>query len=309
VPLLVIGPSPAPFVAPVPTTARRLTDSLYRVDLEGRQPLLVTSAPGRIWFVDQRNTLNVLDASSGKALTIDSFPADADIVALATGTRSVYAIDARTSRLYSLDFDRERLVSKHVSLISSATAIVVGPDGRLWMGMTGSGQILVHDPLTGRTETIPTGLSAVKALALDEDGRLWFTDGERLAATYDPGSRRMALFVVPGTGSAQHLLPDAAGRVWVGSSTGEISAIEAGTGRLVLNVRRPIASMALGPSGDAWFLAPAAPGLTGFIYGRVDGSDINTIPGAATSLAFSSAGRAWIADPTGGFYLGVEASR
>jgi DNA-binding beta-propeller fold protein YncE/streptogramin lyase len=308
-PVLAIAPASSPFVAAVPPTARRLSDSLYRVDLRGIRPMSVTSTLGRIWFVDQRGTLGSLDTRTGDVLTFDTFPETADIAAFTAGPRSVHAIDRFASRLYTFAFDGERLTSRHVPLLSSAAAMTQGLDGRLWIGLAGSGQILVHEPLLGRTETISTGLTAVRSIAFDDRGSLWFSDGLRMVGTYDPVTRLQTLFAVPGSGSAQHLLPDGSGRVWIGSSTGEISVIESGTVRLALNVRRPITSLALGPSGEAWFLAPAAPGLSGYVYGRVDGSVFEAIPGAGISLALSSAGRAWIADPAGGFYLGVETSR
>jgi streptogramin lyase len=260
-----------------------------------------------VWFVDQDNKLDRLDTASGEILTLDRFAKDSEIVVLAAGSRALYAVDAANSRLYTFSFDDERLQFRYLPFVARPQTMAVAPDGRIWFGLIGTGQILIYDPEKKTSETLASDLLTLRKLAFDDRGAAWFTDGGRKVSTYDVATRRLTTFLMPVTGNIQQLLPDASGQVWVGSSTGEISAIQGGSSRLVLNVRRPVTDLALDPIGSAWFLSPGAPGLGGFMYGPVDGSQLETVPGPATSLAFSTAGRAWLADPAGGFFLQLEA--
>jgi hypothetical protein len=164
------------------------------------------------------------------------------------------------------------------------------------------------DPRTNRVETVNTGLTGIAALAMDNAARLWFIDGDHLLGSYDLRNGLLTQVRLPGRGAARALLPDPTGTVWVGTTAGEVISVRDGSYDIVASTGRPIARLTLDLRGIAWYLTPSS-GQLGFTYASLDGRASRVIPGPATSLDFGLGGVAWIADPSGGFYVAPEASR
>jgi streptogramin lyase len=262
-----------------------------------------------LWFIDSRNELSAMDLDSGALFTLAQLPRDASITALAVGATQVYAADGKNGRLFVLDTKTERWSARELPFLHGTVAMIVAPDGRLWLGMDDSAQAMSFDPRTNRIETVDTGLGGITALAIDNLARLWTIDGDHLLASYDLRNGRVTQVRLPGRGAARALLPDPTGSVWVGTTAGEVISVRDGTYDIVVGTGRPIAKLTLDPRGVAWYLTPSAAGQVGFTYAALDGRASRTIPGPAASLDFVLGGVAWIADPAGGFYVAPEASR
>lgn len=307
----VVAASPSPRPAGVPSNAAGIADGLYRVDLGGRTPVLVAATLRRIWFTDTANGLDALDLATGAVFTLAQFPRGAETSALVARSGSVHAIDARSGRLFTFDIATELLSSREVPLLRGATALAVGGDGRLWLGTERSGEIVSFDPVSGRTELVPTSARGIAAIAMDSSSKVWFSDGARLVGNYDLITRRVTELIVPGKGSARVLLPGSGGLVWVGTTAGEVIAasdVDA-TARVVGTTGQPIARLTMDSRGVIWYLTPAAPGRGGYLVGRAGASEPHFVPGAAGSLDFSLGNRAWIADVTGGFFVALWPSK
>jgi streptogramin lyase len=282
---------------------------LYRLSLQGRIPVLTAASPTRVWFIDAKNGLGSVDMATGEIYTFVPLPRDAEITALAVGATSVYAADGKTGRLFAFDIATERLASRQLPFLHGGIVMTVAPDGRLWLGMDDSAQLLSFDPITNRTEVVDTQMSGVVAIAIDNFARVWSSDGKRTLGSYDLRTGKVTQVPFPGTGAARALLPDPSGSIWLGTTAGEVFSVRDGVPSLVAMTGRPISRLALDTVGVAWYLTPSSSG-PGFIFGAIASSaDPRVIEGPAASLDFSIARAAWIADPSGGFYVAPEASK
>lgn len=304
-------PSLAPSApAGVPVAATMVRPDLYRLDLNGRIPVLTAATLKRVWFLDSTNGLNSIDVETGSVYTLTQLPRDAEISALAIGATRVYAADGKNARLHTFDLPTERYSSRRMPFFSGNVVMTVAPDGRLWVAMDNSTQILAIDPVTGRTEAIETGMIGIVTIAIDNFARVWFSDGGRSLGSYDLRTARVAQFPVPGKGAARALLPDPSGSIWVGTTEGEIVLVRDGAASLVAMTGRPISRLALDTAGVAWYLTPAPRGTVGAVYAPIREPDrARVVPGPAMSLDFAITRAAWIADASGAFYIGVEASK
>ena len=301
----------APSLPPgIPQSASIVGLDLYHVSAGGRVPLLVAATPLKVWFLDTANWLNAINVVTGEVFSIAPLPKDAEISAIAVGADAVYAADGHNSRLFTLDLRTEHLTFRSLPFIGEHTLMQVAPDGRIWFAAEDQSQLTSYDPHGKRVEIVDTGMSGVAAIAVDDLGRVWFTDGDRTLASYDQRSgvlERMRLF---SKGAARVLLPDPSGSIWVGTTAGEVISVRGGVQLMPLVAARPISALALDSKGVTWYLTPARAGQEGFVVGRVyGGADSFAVPGAATSLAFTVGGRIWLADAAGGFYLSTDAPK
>ena len=304
--------SAPPAVAGVPAGALPVAVDLYRLPLaDGRVPTLVATSAGRIWFVDQRNQLVSVDTATGATFTVAPFPGDARIGALAAGLADVYAVDTNKSRLFRFALKGERLTA-HQLPFTGVSALTVAPDGTAWLAMPGTSLLLAFEPGSSRVEAIDIGVRGAIALAADIGGRVWFSDGGSHIGSYDRFANTVAQLAWPGGPTTPSVfLADTGGRVWAGTATGDIYFLTSGVANVAARVGRPISAFALDPStGQPWYLAPALQ-QAGFVYAPVRGSQpARLVPGPASSLAIAVSGRAWLTDPSGGFYIGAaEAAR
>jgi streptogramin lyase len=294
----------------VPERATEVGPALYRLDLGGRVPALTAATVTRIWFVDTKNGLSSIDMATGALFSFTSFPRDAQITALAVGAASVYAVDGRFGRLFTFDVATERVSSRTLPFLQGNVSMTVAPDGRLWLGMEESAQILSFDPLTLRSEVVDTQMRGVVAIAIDNFARVWFADGQKTVGSYDLRNRRLTHVRTPGKGAARALLPDPSGSIWLGTTAGEVISVADDVPSIVAMTGRPITRLTLDPLGVAWYLTPAPQGTASYVYAPIRNADeARTITAPVTSLDFSLARAAWLADATGAFYIGVGASR
>ena len=296
--------TPAPSaVAGIPG-AVRVSEGVSRLGLQGdRMPLLVASTQSRVWFVDQLNQLSVLHTATGATFTVAQLPRDAALRALAAGRSHVYAVDVAKGRLFQLTIASE-VVATHVLPLTDVSALTVGPDGTAWIAMPGTSRLLSFDPAAQRVESVDVGVRGAVALAADIGGRVWFSDGRLGVGSFDRFANRVSQLDWPGIRAPGVLLADDRGRVWAGSALGEVHLLSAGVVTALARLPGPVGALALGPDGEAWYLAPALQ-RPGFVYGpvRAGSGGGGYVPGAATSLAVSAASVAWLADPAGGFYI------
>lgn len=298
-----VSEPPAPHA--LPASAEKVADALYRVPtLGGRIPLITTNTPTRMWFVDQSRMLSALDLVSGEVLTLAEL--GTDVSALAASSSYVYGLDAHNGRLYIFDIRDGRL--SDVSVPPGATAFGITPDGKAWIGSSAAAATLMSiDPVTGRGVSVTLGISRVQAVVPDVAGRIWFTNGASVIGYYDPVAAKLVELAHPGQGSASVLLPDLTGTLWIGTTAGEIFAVENGAARLVLTSTGPISALSLGPRGRPWYLTNVAGEAR---YSPVEVESIRSIPSPASALAINPRGRAWLLDLSNStFYLGLELGR
>ena len=151
----------------------------------------------------------------------------------------------------------------------------------------------------------------VSALTIDGQGRIYYADDARgTVGTFDPRNSKVNEVPFTRRGATTALLVDSTSTLWVGTSTGEIYSVRGSKGTLTLSLQRPVTSFAPDQRGHAWYLAQLPSGLMGYAYGPADGSqDPRSVSGPAQSLNFSAIGRAFLADPRGGFYMSIEGGR
>jgi hypothetical protein len=114
----------------------------------------------------------------------------------------------------------------------------------------------------------------------------------------------------PRRGATTAILVDSTSTLWVGTSTGEVYSVRGGKADLTISLQRPVSAFAPDQAGHAWYLAQLPSGLAGYAYAPADGSrEPRSVSGPAASLSFSAIGRAFLADPRGGFYMSIEGGR
>jgi anti-sigma factor RsiW len=301
---------PAPSAPIVPSTAQRIGDGLYRIGLpDGRVAHVTASTATRLWFVDQKHMLNAVDLLDGRIFPVTQTPPDGEISAIAASASHLYMLDARSGRLSVLPLKDERLTTVTLPF-AAMTAIGVAPDGVAWIGAgEGSAVLIRFEPTTGRTDVVPLGIRRVLAVAPDVGGRVWFSDGDRTIGYYDPLDKILIQLPHPGRGSASILLPDLTGTLWVGTTAGEVIAVQGRVARLVRQIGGPVSSLALGPSGRPWYLGIESVSHRA-TYGPVEAESARSLPGPASALAVNPRARAWLVDASGsGLYLALESGR
>ena len=296
-------------VAGVPAGAVRVATDLYRAPIgDGRVPVLAASGADRIWFLDERNQLTAINPETGASFIVAQLPRDAAIRGIAVGLTHAYLIDVSKSRLFEFTLASEVLTSYHLP-VTDISAITVAPEGTVWVAMPGSSHLLAFDRRTGRFQAIDIRVRGAVALAADAGGRLWFSDGVAKVGAYDASEAKVFEVAWPGRAAPSVLLADRVGRVWAGTARGEIYLMSGGLATAVASVGNPVSVLALDPSGRPWYLAPALQ-VAGFVFGPADRSQAaRSVSGPAISLGFGRSGNAWLADPSGAFYIGVEAAR
>ena len=148
----------------------------------------------------------------------------------------------------------------------------------------------------------------VSTLAEDGQGRILYADDDRMTVgTYDPAAAILSEVRFDRRGTTTGLVVDADGTLWLSTSAGEIHNVRNKTPHLALSLQRPVTALKVDEAGLAWYLAPLPSGAANYGFARADGSDLVALGGPAASLDFNSAGRVWLADPRGGFYVSRRA--
>ena len=151
----------------------------------------------------------------------------------------------------------------------------------------------------------------ISALTIDGGGRIYYADdGRGTVGTFDPKTSRLNEVPFTRAGKTTALLVDSTSTLWVGTSAGEIYSVRGGRAKLTVSLQRPVTAFAPDQGGRAWYLAQLPSGLAGFAYGPADNTrGPRSVSGPALSLNFNAIGRAFLADPRGGFYMSIEGGR
>jgi streptogramin lyase/anti-sigma factor RsiW len=316
------SPAPAAAVAPAPAAARpeRVETGLpagatlawagvYRLELPDRSAPEVVGhgRAGHLWFVDAANRLTSVDAATGQTYTIAELPAAAKIRSIEVGAQFVYAIDVAASRVYIVSLATEKFTSLALPFVKSSDAVTLTPDDVLWFAV--ADQVLRLDPRTNQTEAANIGLYSVGAMAGDSAGRVWFSDeGHQKIGLYDRRTHAVVELSLPRKGSVTSMVVDATGTLVVGTDAGEIFAIQ--NGALVGSslVGRPITSLVLDPTGNAWYLSGDSRQTT-LGAARLKAS-VRQLPASIVGVWFDAKANAWLADRTSsGFFIAVPEAR
>jgi anti-sigma factor RsiW len=311
------SPSASPVAAASPAAnvldgAKSISEGLYSVSLpSGLKPHLMSANGSRIWFVDDSSRVSTFDMNTGEVKSIGKLRSDAHVGYWVPGRSFVFGVDPETGQVHVVSTVTEKIDSYPLNVLSPVSAVVVGPDDRLWLALRDASYLLAFDPKTHGIDAFDLGEARVNALAIDSLGRIVYSDDQRArVGTLDLTTLKISEVILTRRGRTTALVVDGSGTLWLGTSTGDVYSVRGGSARQALNVRTPVSSLALDLSGRAWYLAPIPNGIPGFAYGTADGSQaVRSIPGPAVGLAFSVAGRTLSADPRGAFYVAVEDGR
>jgi len=244
--------------------------------------------------------------------TIAKLRSDARVGFWVAGRSFVFGVDPASGQVHVVNTVTESVDSFATNVLSPVSAVAVGLDDKLWLALRDASYLLAFDPRTHGMDSFDLlGGARVSALAIDALGRVVYSDDlHATVGTFDQNTLRLREDALTRRGSTTALIIDGSGTLWLGTSTGDIYSVKAGSARQALNVRTPVTSLAVDQSGRAWYLAPIPNGIPGFAYGTADGSQaVRSIPGPAVGLAFSESGRTFSADPRGAFYVAAEEGR
>jgi len=313
--------APEPSTQPVPTIGPNILagmrvlapGSVYNLPLpNGIEPQFVAASGSRLWILDQSNNVSAFDMITGDLFDIGPLRTGAKVSYWVAGGSYVYGVDAANGEISVVNTARQRVEGRFATnVVSPVSAVAVGIDGRLWIGLKDASYLFAWDPVTLRMDGFNLAGTRVSALAVDAEGRLFYADDHRgTVGTFDPRTLRLNEVPFARNGVTTALLVDATSTLWIGTSTGEIYSVRGGSAKLTVRLQRPVSGFAPDQGGKAWYLAPLPSGLAGYSYGPTDNSQApRSVSGPAQSLSFSPIGRAFLADPRGGFYMSIEGGR
>jgi anti-sigma factor RsiW len=303
--------APAATIGPnILAGARVLSPGLYNLPLPNSiAPQFVAASGSRLWILDQSNNVSAFDMTTGDLFNLGSLRKGANVSYWVAGGTYVFGVDAATGEINVVNTARGRVEGGFATNVPSpVSAVAVGIDGRLWIALRDASYLFVWDPRTKLMPSFDFAGARISALTIDGQGRLFYADDFRgTVGTFDPRTSHVNEVPFARHGATTALLVDSTSTLWVGTSAGEIYSVRGGGARLTTSLQRPVKAFAPDQGGRAWYLAPLPSGLTGYAYGPADGSQApRSISGPAQSLHFSAIGRAFLADPRGGFYMTVE---
>src|SRR5206468_7218828 len=150
-------PQAAPTVPAVATigpnvlaAAGQLTPgNVYNLPLNGIQPQFVAANGSRLWLLDQSNNVSSFDMITGDLFDIGPLRKGAKVSYWVAGGSYVYGVNEANGEVNIVDTARERIVGGFATnVLSPVSAVAVGIDGRLWIGMRDASYLFVFDPKT-----------------------------------------------------------------------------------------------------------------------------------------------------------------
>ena len=293
--------------------ARALSAGVYNLPLpNGIQPQFVAANGSRLWVLDQSNNVSAFDMNTGDLFNIGPLRKGAKVDYWVSGGSYVFGVDQTNGEVNVVNTARERVEGGFATnVLSPVSAVAAGLDGRLWIGLRNAPYLFVFDPRTQRMDSLDLASTRVSALTVDPQGRLFYADDNRgTVGTFDPRTLKLNEVPFARNGVTTALLVDATSTLWIGTSKGEIYSVRGGAAKLTVSLQRPVSAFAPDQGGKAWYLAPLPSGLAGYAYAPADNSQApRSVSGPAQSLNFSPIGRAFLADPRGGFYMSTEGGR
>jgi DNA-binding beta-propeller fold protein YncE/predicted anti-sigma-YlaC factor YlaD len=286
--------------------------NVYNLPLNGIKPQFVAASGSRLWLLDQSNNVSSFDMITGDLFDIGPLRKGAKVSYWVAGGSYVYGVDASSGEVNIVDAARDRVVGGFATnVLSAVSAVAVGIDGRLWIGLRDASYLFVFDPRTQLMNSVDLAGARISALTIDGQGRIYYADDARgTVGTFDPRTSKVNEVPFARRGATTALLVDSTSTLWVGTSTGEIYSVRGSKGTLTISLQRPVTAFAPDQGGRAWYLAQLPTGLSGYAFGPADGSKApRSISGPAQTLNFNAIGRAFLADPRGGFYMSIEGGR
>jgi hypothetical protein len=317
-PTVAIVRTPEASVAPAVPDANLLSQAfplganLYTLPLPKKiQPRLVTAAGSRLWILDQSNGVHSFDTGTGELYGYGSIKGGARVGFWAASQSFVFGVDATNGEVSVVDVARQRIDAYATNMLSQVSAVAVGGDSRLWIGLRDAPYLLVFDATTRLMRSIDLGGARISALTVDSSGRVLYADDFRgTVGVIDATTSHLNEVGFAKSGTTTALLVDSTSTLWLGTSAGEIYAVRGGAALLAVSVQRPVTSFAVDRTGRAWYLSPLPSGFTGYIYAPADGSQAaRSVSGPAISLSFNAVGRALLADPRGAIYMSTEGAQ
>jgi ligand-binding sensor domain-containing protein len=307
------GPA-APTIGPnVLDQARLLSTGVYSLPLpNGMRPQFVAASGQRLWILDQQNRVSAFDMNTGDIFNIGSLRNGAHVSYWVAGGSYVFGVDEASGEINVVNTARERVEGRFATnVLSPVSAVAVGIDGRLWIGLRSASYLFVWDPKTQRMDAFDLAGTRITALAVDPQGRLFYADDNRgTVGTFDPRTSRLNEIPFARNGATTALMVDSTSTLWVGTSAGEVYSVRGGAAKLTVSLQRPVSAFAADQTGRAWYLAQLPSGLTGFSYAPADNREApRSVDGPAQSLSFNAIGRAFLADPRGAFFMSVVGGR
>jgi anti-sigma factor RsiW/streptogramin lyase len=322
------SPSPSTSISPAPSLppatpgtiapnvlaqSRVLTAGVYNLPLpSGIQPQFVAANGSRLWLLDQSNNVSSFDMITGDLFSVGPLRYGAQVTYWVSGGAYVYGVDATTGEINVVNVVQGRVEGRYATnVLSPVSAVAVGIDGKLWIGMRSASYLFEWDPRTQLMNSFDLKEVRISALTIDGAGRIYYADDARgTVGTFDPKTSRLNEVPFIRAGKTTALLVDSTSTLWVGTSAGEIYSVRGGRAYVTVSLQRPVTSFSADQGGRAWYLAQLPSGVAGFAYGPADNSRApKSVSGPAQSLNFNAIGRAFLADPRGGFYMSIEGGR
>jgi len=273
--------------------------------------VLVTKANERLWVLDDRNQIVTIDMSGGEMFLPLKLPAGAQITQWKAGRSYTYALDTTEGVLYVINVRAERYDARELALLKPVVSAAVGLDDRLWMAVRGAPYLLAFDPKTGEVSSFDLGPARISMLTIDSLGRILYADDARhTAGVFDPKAQLLNEVKLSSRATTTSLMVDSSSTLWVSTTAGEIYNVRGGRATLALSLNAPVTTLSLDQTGHVWYLAPLPSRALGFGFAALDDSQAGSqVNGPVASLDFSALGRAWLADPRGGFFVSREQLR
>ncbi|WP_412069856.1 ATP-binding protein [Rubrivirga sp. IMCC43871] len=207
-----------------------------------------------------------------------------------------------------IEGERARAFGRAQGLPSDTLHDLAVAEGAVWLATAG-GLARVRD---GRIRTVPTGLSEPPTtLAVAADGALWAANSRELARVVDGRATTRALRPSDGlAGEIRSLAADPAGRVWIGTSLGDVGWLPDTDPTAPLGARygeangfptREVRALHVGREGELWM------GLTGLGVGLFMGeafAHFGAADGLTEPIVWASAqidGEVWVGTNRGAF--------
>jgi streptogramin lyase/anti-sigma factor RsiW len=313
-------PAPSAPTAAVPTDgpnalaqSQVLAPGVYNLPLaNGIQPQFVAANGSKLWLLDQSNTVSSFDMNTGEVSNVGPLRFGAKVTYWVSGGSYVYGVDAATGEVNVVNIPQGRVEGRYATNVQSpVSGVAVGIDGRLWIAMRSASDLFEFDPRTQLMNGFDLKDVRISALTIDSAGRIYYADDARgTVGTFDTKTSRLNEVPFTRAGKTTALLVDSTSTLWVGTSSGEIYSVRGGRALLTVGLQRPVTAFAPDQGGRAWYLAQLPSGLGGFAFAPADNSRApKSVSGPAQSLHFNAIGRAFLADPRGGFYMSVEGGR
>jgi hypothetical protein len=317
-PTVAVARTPEPSVASTLPNANLLAEAhplganLYTLPLpNGIQPRLVTAAASRLWVLDQSNGVHSFNTVTGDLFDYGKLRSSTHVGFWVASSSFVFGVDATNGEVNVVDLTKQRIDAYATNVLSPVSAVAVGLDNKLWIGLRDMPYLLVFDPTTRLMRAIDLGPARISALAVDSVGRVLYADDFRgTVGVIDQTTKLLNEVGFAKRGTTTALLVDNNSTLWLGTSAGEVYSVRGGTALLAVSLQRPVTALVVDRTGRAWYLAPLPSGFTGYIYAPADGSQAaRSVPGPVVNLTFNAQGRALLADPRGGIYMSTDGAQ